>query len=64
MSTTAAAGLRGNTMTACTYIGPEDDYEEQEELEELDDLLHDELLEDGDAWERSNDDGWYFDDED
>lgn len=60
MSTTAAAGLRGNTMTACTYIGHEDDYEELEEL----DLLHDELLEDGDAWERSNDDGWYFDDED
>jgi hypothetical protein len=50
-------------MTTCTYIGPEDDYEEQEELEELD-LLQDELLEDGDAWERSNDDGWYYDDED
>jgi|GEM_PF-7082200 len=32
-------------MTACTYIGPEDDYEEQEELEALDDLLQDELLE-------------------
>jgi len=45
-------------MSTNTYNGPEDyyDYEEM-------DLLREELMEDNDAWDRSNDEGWYYDDE-
>lgn len=45
-------------MNIHNHFGPEDDFDE-----ELD-LLRDELIEDNDSWERSNDEGWYYDDED
>ena len=45
-------------MSADNYYGPEDDYDD-DELE----LLREELMGDNDSWERSNDDGWYYDDD-
>ncbi|MEI6215430.1 MAG: hypothetical protein WCP10_15105 [Desulfuromonadales bacterium] len=45
-------------MSANNYYGPEDEYD-YEEME----LLRDELMEDNESWERSNDDGWYYDDD-
>lgn len=46
-------------MNNYNYNGPEDDYDYDEM-----DLLRDELMEDNDSSERSNDEGWYYDDED
>ena len=45
-------------MSASNYYGPEDEYD----YEEMD-MLRDELMEDNDAWARSSDEGWYYDDE-
>lgn len=45
-------------MSANNYYGPEDEYN-YEEME----LIREELEDDNDSWERSNDEGWYYDDE-
>ncbi|MDD2364555.1 MAG: hypothetical protein PHN84_00175 [Desulfuromonadaceae bacterium] len=47
--------------------GPEDEYDEyengQDDSDEFD-LLTAEIMGDNDSWERSNDEGWYYDDND
>lgn|GEM_PF-4045216 len=54
-------------MNEYNCTGPEDDYDDCE-LDEDDghelDMLMDELMEDNDSWDRSNDEGWYYDDND
>jgi hypothetical protein len=45
-------------MSINNYYGPEDDYDNEM------DLLREELMGDNDSSERSNDEGWYYDDED
>ena len=44
-------------MSIHNYYGPEDDYDNEM------DLLREEFMEDNDSSERSNDEGWYYDDE-